>query len=102
MPYSLPTLSQYAESTRLSRNYVDRATAQSDDLVSTTFKMGADDTTVLSGSGPARNSVRIKSVDAYTTHIAIFDVNHMPQGCGTWPSIWETDETTWPNGGRWT
>ncbi|KAG6917639.1 hypothetical protein DXG01_001746 [Tephrocybe rancida] len=24
----------------------------------------------------------------------------MPQGCGTWPAIWETDESNWPNGGE--
>lgn len=32
-------------------------------------------------SGPGRNSVRIRSVKAYTTHVAVFDVNHMPQVC---------------------
>lgn len=24
----------------------------------------------------------------------------MPQGCGTWPAAWETDEGDWPNGGE--
>lgn len=24
----------------------------------------------------------------------------MPQGCGTWPAIWETDEANWPDGGE--
>jgi len=24
----------------------------------------------------------------------------MPQGCGTWPAIWETDEANWPSGGE--
>lgn len=24
----------------------------------------------------------------------------MPQGCGTWPAAWETDEADWPNGGE--
>jgi hypothetical protein len=24
----------------------------------------------------------------------------MPQGCGTWPAIWETDEANWPNRGE--
>jgi hypothetical protein len=63
---------------------------------STTFKMGADDTTVLDPNGdyqralnlnipitfklgPGRNSVRIRSIESYTTHVAIFDVEHMPQ-----------------------
>jgi len=29
-----------------------------------------------------------------------FDVWHMPQGCGTWPAIWEADLNNWPNGGE--
>ncbi|KAF7975332.1 hypothetical protein HWV62_9769 [Athelia sp. TMB] len=84
-------------------NYVDQSTAVADGLVSSTantFKMGADSTTVLNASGAGRNSVRIKSVDSYTTHVAVFNVNHMPTGCGTWPAIWETDESDWPNGGE--
>jgi len=24
----------------------------------------------------------------------------MPQGCGTWPALWETNESNWPNGGE--
>ncbi|KAG5642778.1 hypothetical protein DXG03_002123 [Asterophora parasitica] len=24
----------------------------------------------------------------------------MPQGCGTWPAIWEVIEPQWPNGGE--
>lgn len=103
VPCSLFQQSISSEFIHLFRNYIDQATAQSDGLVSatsTTFKMGADDTTVLSPSGPGRNSIRIKSLDTYTTHVAVFDVNHMPEGCGTWPAIWETDESTWPNGGE--
>lgn len=84
--------------------YVDAATAQSDGLVSSTstsFRMGADSTTTLaSDSTTGRNSVRIKSVASYSTHVAVFNVNHMPEGCGTWPAIWETDESDWPNGGE--
>lgn len=29
-----------------------------------------------------------------------FDVRHMPQGCGTWPAAWETDEGAWPTNGE--
>lgn len=56
-------------------NYVDQATAQSLGLVSvsgTTFTMRADDTTVLTPSGPGRNSVRIRSNAEYTTHVAVY------------------------------
>ncbi|KAF7981756.1 hypothetical protein HWV62_31813 [Athelia sp. TMB] len=24
----------------------------------------------------------------------------MPEGCGTWPAIWEVDEANWPNAGE--
>ncbi|KNZ74687.1 putative glycosidase C21B10.07 [Termitomyces sp. J132] len=84
-------------------NYVDSATAASENLTfasSNTFILRADHTTVLSSSGPGRNSVRIKSNKVYTEHVAIFNVRHMPQGCGTWPAIWETDGANWPNGGE--
>ncbi|KAG6380032.1 glycoside hydrolase family 16 protein [Boletus reticuloceps] len=56
-------------------NYVDQATAQSLNLTyatSNTFIMRADDTTVLSSSGPGRNSVRIRTNNQYTTHVAVY------------------------------
>ncbi|KAF9003020.1 concanavalin A-like lectin/glucanase domain-containing protein [Cyathus striatus] len=56
--------------------------------------------TVLNPSGAGRNSVRIRSKKTYTTHVAVFNMRHMPQGCGTWPAVWETVEATWPNGGE--
>jgi len=29
-----------------------------------------------------------------------FDVWHMPQGCSTWPAIWETGLNNWPSEGE--
>ncbi|GLB43086.1 putative glycoside hydrolase family 16 protein [Lyophyllum shimeji] len=84
-------------------NYVNQATAQSQNLTfasGNTFILRADFKTTLNPNGPGRNSVRIRSNKAYTTHVAVFDVRHMPQGCGTWPAIWETLESNWPNGGE--
>ncbi|KAJ7776304.1 glycoside hydrolase family 16 protein [Mycena metata] len=85
-------------------NYVDETTARRLNLVSATentFILRADSTTVLNDSAAlGRNSVRIRSNKAYSTHVAVFDIAHMPQGCGTWPAVWETDEATWPNGGE--
>lgn len=84
-------------------NYVDQATALAKNLTyasGDTLILRADHTTTLSPSGPGRNSVRIRSIKTYTTHVAVFDVRHMPQGCGTWPAAWETDEGDWPNGGE--
>ncbi|TFK50003.1 endo-1,3(4)-beta-glucanase-like protein [Heliocybe sulcata] len=83
--------------------YVDQATAVSKNLTYTssdTFIMRADDTTVLASSDPGRDSVRIKSDNTYTTHVAVFDIRHMPQGCATWPAVWETLESDWPNAGE--
>ncbi|KAG5643438.1 hypothetical protein DXG03_000911 [Asterophora parasitica] len=84
-------------------NYVDRATAQAQNLTyasGNTFILRTDSTTVLSPDGPGRNSVRIKTKKVYKTHVAVFDIRHIPQGCGTWPAIWETNEADWPNGGE--
>jgi len=85
-------------------NYTDFNFAQSQGLVSWTsnsFTMRADSTTVLSASGPGRNAQRIVSNKQYTTSVTVLDVQHMPQGCGTWPAFWTTsDSVTWPNAGE--
>ncbi|KAI0072358.1 putative laminarinase [Panus rudis PR-1116 ss-1] len=84
-------------------NYVDQATALAQNLTyasGNTFIIRADSKTTLSASGPGRNSVRVKSVKTYTTHVDVFDIRHMPQGCATWPAAWETNESNWPNGGE--
>ncbi|KAF4622601.1 hypothetical protein D9613_009002 [Agrocybe pediades] len=83
--------------------YVDEPTARGLNLTYAshdTFILRTDATTVLDPAGPGRNSVRITTKNTYTTHVAIFDVRHMPQGCGTWPAIWATTETDWPSGGE--
>ena len=59
---------------RLDSNYVDEATAQSKNLTyanGNTFILRADDTTVLSASGPGRDSVRLQSNKQYSTHITL-------------------------------
>lgn len=55
-------------------NYVNETYAIWKGLASvsgTTFTMRADHTTKLSASGPGRDSVRIKSIKQYTTHLAV-------------------------------
>ncbi|KAG0703323.1 glycoside hydrolase family 16 protein [Suillus ampliporus] len=84
-------------------NYVNRTTAQQLNLTyatSDTFILRADDTTFLNSSGPGRDSVRIRSKRLYTQHVVVFDIQHMPEGCGTWPAIWETKESVWPADGE--
>lgn len=86
------------------RNYVDQATALKSNLTfatDTTFIMRADDFNTLTPTGPGRNSVRIKSNNQYgANHVTVFDIRHMPQGCGTWPAAWEVNEASWPNTGE--
>ncbi|KAJ2929630.1 hypothetical protein H1R20_g7464, partial [Candolleomyces eurysporus] len=83
--------------------YVDQQTARKLNLTyasRNSFVLRADDRTVLNPLGPGRASVRIRTKKTYTTHVAVFDLRHIPQGCGTWPAIWETDEVNWPNAGE--
>ncbi|CAL1706208.1 unnamed protein product [Somion occarium] len=79
--------------------YVDQATAIAQNLTfasGDTLIMRADSTTRLAPSDAGRKSVRIRSVKTYTTHVTVFDIRHMPQGCGTWPAAWEIGDD-WPN-----
>ncbi|KAG5640368.1 hypothetical protein DXG03_008893, partial [Asterophora parasitica] len=83
-------------------NYVDAGTAASENLTyanGDTFILRADYKKTLTAGGPGRDSVRIQSNKQYTTSVAIFNVRHIPQGCGTWPAIW-TVGGDWPNQGE--
>ncbi|KAF8590993.1 glycoside hydrolase family 16 protein [Ramaria rubella] len=83
-------------------NYLSQADALAKNLTfasGNTFIMRADDTTVLSASGPGRNSVRIQSNAQYSTHVVVMNIRHMPEGCATWPAAWEVGDD-WPNGGE--
>ncbi|KAG2158677.1 2 beta-glucan [Suillus bovinus] len=80
--------------------YVNESAARADKLISVAnnkLMLRADYTTKLSSSDPGRKSFRIMSNSQYETHVAIFDIAHMPQGCGTWPAILGAN---WPNGGE--
>ncbi|KAI0790474.1 laminarinase [Abortiporus biennis] len=83
-------------------NYVDQTTALAQNLTyanGDTFIIRADFKTKLSASGPGRNSVRLQSNKQYSNHVAVFNIRHMPQGCGTWPAVWEVG-ADWPNQGE--
>ncbi|TBU22209.1 endo-1,3(4)-beta-glucanase-like protein [Dichomitus squalens] len=64
-----------------------------------TLILRADDTTVLSASDPGRNSVRLMSNNVYSNHVTIWNIRHMPEGCGTWPAVWEVGQD-WPDQGE--
>ncbi|TFK73373.1 laminarinase [Pluteus cervinus] len=83
-------------------NYVDAGTASARNLTYASgdrFILRSDYTTKLGSGGAGRNSVRLKSNKQYTTSVMVFNVRHMPQGCGTWPAIW-TVGGNWPNQGE--
>ncbi|KAH8798684.1 endo-1,3(4)-beta-glucanase-like protein [Flagelloscypha sp. PMI_526] len=80
--------------------YVDEHAAKALNLTfahEDTFILRAEDKSVWTTGRP---SVRLMSKKQFTEHVAIFDVRHMPQGCGTWPAIWETAEDGWPEKGE--
>ncbi|KAM6497182.1 endo-beta-glucanase [Amanita muscaria] len=82
--------------------YVDRPTAITQNLTyacSDAFILRADDKTILDPEGPGRMSVRLQSFRRYKNTVLVWDIRHMPQGCGTWPAVW-TDGPDWPNGGE--
>ncbi|KAJ3572976.1 hypothetical protein NP233_g2731 [Leucocoprinus birnbaumii] len=84
-------------------NYVGKGAAVSQGLVKqsgSNFIIRADSTNKLDPDGPGRDSVRLSSKNTYNNHVAVFDVHHMPQGCGTWPAIWEKNPNSWPEGGE--
>jgi hypothetical protein len=85
------------------RNYVDQATALQKGLASATtnsFQIRCDATTTLTPSDPGRDSVRVRSRKQYDNHVVVANVRHMPQGLGTWPALWETQEDGWPGNGE--
>ncbi|CAE6438018.1 unnamed protein product [Rhizoctonia solani] len=85
-------------------NYVDMQTAKAKNLTEVTkagnFIMRADSTTVLDPTGPGRDSIRIQSKKQWTTGVSVLDLNHMPEGCGTWPAYWMTQVENWPVNGE--
>jgi len=83
-------------------NYVDATTAAENNLTYASgnhFVLRADSGSVLNPNGPGRNSVRIQSNEQYMTSVMVFNIRHMPQGCGTWPAVWTVGED-WPNNGE--
>jgi len=81
-------------------DYVSQAQAQQWGFISAgnpTY-IRADSTSVSSGSG--RGSVRISTQRSFNaSSLIIFDLAHMPIGCGTWPAVWLVGPN-WPNGGE--
>lgn len=47
-----------------------------------------------------RHSARLTSKKQYDFGLFIFDVVHFPYGCASWPAVWLTDPSDWPNHGE--
>ena len=111
-------------SLNLYSNFVDRATADANNLTyahDNTFVLRADFTNVVGAGEYGRKSVRLVSSRTFAHHAVMyvasnpgprdrflmlhpstysFDVRHMPQGCGTWPAVWEAGLNGWRNAGE--
>lgn len=86
----------------LLRNYVNQRKAISQNLTfaaSDAFVLRADAWNTIPDWARGRSSVRLQSRASYSAHVAVFNVRHAPDGCGTWPAIWEVGDN-WPNGGE--
>jgi len=59
---------------------------------------------IYMGSSPTdegpRESIRLEGSRRFNRGLFILDVRHMPEGCGTWPAFWLTDEPNWPVNGE--
>ncbi|KZT66401.1 glycoside hydrolase family 16 protein [Daedalea quercina L-15889] len=85
-------------------NYVSKSSAHRANLSfasETKFVMRADHTARVAPAARGRDSVRIHSNKAYGDSVAILDVEHMPEGCATWPAFWSLSQAgPWPAGGE--
>lgn len=66
--------------------------------------IGVDNSTQASNSTSSSSSsmmpsVRLQSVETYTTMLLVADVEHMPFACGAWPALW-TVGGSWPSKGE--
>ncbi|RUS31702.1 concanavalin A-like lectin/glucanase domain-containing protein [Jimgerdemannia flammicorona] len=81
-------------------NYVDAKTARSNNLTlvkNNIVYIYSDHKNVAPSNG--RMSVRLSSKNTYDSGLFVFDILHMPVGCGTWPAVW-TVGGSWPNNGE--
>ncbi|GAB7348803.1 hypothetical protein MBLNU459_g7521t2 [Dothideomycetes sp. NU459] len=84
-------------------HYVPEATANSSQYnltyassSSAVLKVDTTDTDASTG----RYSVRISSKNTYDSGLFVFDVLHSPYGCSTWPALWLSDPSNWPENGE--
>lgn len=84
-------------------HYVPRETAMSPQYNLT--YAGADAAvlkvdTKEANASTGRFSVRITSKKQYSSGLFVFDILNTPYGCSTWPALWLTDPSNWPDNGE--
>lgn len=65
---------------------------------STSAVLRVDTTDTDASTG--RYSVRITSKKQYSSGLFVFDILHSPYGCSTWPALWLSDPSNWPENGE--
>lgn len=81
-------------------NYVGEGIAQATNLTHATSNTATIRVDATGNTTAGRNSIRLVSKKAYNGGLFVFDVAHVPYGCGTWPAIWMTSIDNWPNQGE--
>lgn len=88
-------------------DYVDRTTSESLGLISVDpasqkVIIGIDSKTLVPPTARGRKSVRIESKEFYGSGLFVLDLDHIPGGCGTWPSFWFLGDQSqpWPEFGE--
>lgn len=86
-------------------HYVPQATANSTQFNLTTATdtsavMKVDTSDGVYDTATGRYSVRITSKKQYNSGLFVFDILHSPYGCGTWPAVWLSDPSNWPQNGK--
>jgi hypothetical protein len=87
-------------------NYVDQDTAVKNGYFSVSpnpphVLLKSDFANVVPTGSRGRDSIRVQSVQEFSTKgtLMVFDIFHMPVGCGTWPALWFVGDN-WPNNGE--
>lgn len=63
--------------------------------------MRADHWSTVEPFARGRDSIRVKSKEAYSESLLVLDLAHMPEGCATWPAWWTLSRNgPWPRGGE--
>ncbi|KAJ6257083.1 hypothetical protein Dda_7968 [Drechslerella dactyloides] len=91
------------EATNGFTNYVTREGAAWSNLTYATPNQAIIKVLAQDDTGPAgRPTVKLLSKQRYTQGLFLFDIEHVPFGCGTWPAIWtsDPDPEIWPSNGE--